>query len=358
METPGSLKKLFRYFYSDGEFDISGLSDVNEILDAAQARYDVVLCRLLMASLDGEVWTDSANTRLYFDQPSMKEIRPSRYVGLPESYQCVSGDARGVVRIDPDGRAMSFGIVGSQYAVIQNAHLVSGALKLVEDADGELVGLKCAGTYDGGRKFYISSQATALTVDIGAYSEHFHRSVEYGTSHDSELGHYTLFLFSDPHTGCVLEHVLVKKRHTRRVWDAVSESQDALKQLRETSDALVKDVQQLAGIQLPPDSPRFRAMLADCAESVCSRIRDFSSDDLEDATASIKKLFLENHRNRRGSNLWALYTAYLEVDDQVLMSELSRKRSVPSLHQSSITTQTYGDIRRKTRSKLLKAGNP
>lgn len=356
MDTPESLKKLFRYFYSDGEFDISGLSDVNEILEAAHARYDVVLCRLLMASLDGEVWTDSADSRLYFDQPSMKEIRPSEHVGLPESYQCVPGDARGVVRIDPDGRATSFGVVGSQYGVIQNAHLVSGALKLVEDSDGDLVGLQCAGTYDGGRKFYVSSRASTLTVDIGAYSEHFHRSVEYGTSHDSELGHYTLFLFSDPHTGSVLEHVLVKKKHTRRVWNAVSESQDALKQLRETSDALVKDVQQLAGIQLPPDSQRFGELLEVCAESVCGRIRDSSTDDHEDAKASIKRLFLENHRNRRGSNLWALYTAYLEVDDQVLKGELSRKRSVPSLHQSSITSQTYGDIRRKTRSRLLKAG--
>ena len=88
-------------------------------------------------------------------------------------------------------------------------------------------------------------------------------------------------------------------KHTRSVWDSVSESQQALIDLRKKSDALVKDVQRLADIQLPPDTPRFEEMLDICAESISSRIKDSKSSDVEE-----KESRKENSKSQSVGDFW------------------------------------------------------
>lgn len=357
MDNSESLKELFRHFHSDGLHNISDLTDVEEILDIVGAQYKVALCRLMMATLEGEPWEDADNSHIYFDNPTQTEIRPSAFPGLPESYRCQPGDSRGVVRINPDGSVIPFGVVGSQYGVVQNAHIVTDALKLIEISEGEVLGLSHAGTYDEGRKFYVASQAKSLTIDIGAYSETFHRSVEYGTSHDSELSFYTLFSFSDPHTGLVIEHVRVKRRHSRKVIDAVQSSQETLKNLQKISDEIVSDVTQLSQIQLPLDSDTFKKLLEICTIACTKRIKNLTTEEEQmrrvQIADSIKKAFSSSHRDKRGSNGWALYTAYLEIDDQTIKEVLARKRSSTSLHENATSSSSYGQLRQDTRHALL-----
>ena len=123
--------------------------------------------------------------------------------------------------------------------------------------------------------------------------------------------------------------------------------------LRRLSDELIEDVRKLAEIQLVPNSDAFRKMIAVCTAAVRSRMSKPSADQIESVRKSLEDAFMNDHRNRRGSNGWALYTAYIEIDDQIMRRLLSRKRSVQTLHQYSISVEKYGEVRRNTRKDLL-----
>lgn len=127
--------------------------------------------------------------------------------------------------------------------------------------------------------------------------------------------------------------------------------------MQEISDEIVGDVAQLAQNQLPLDSSKFNELLDLCAAACTKRIKNLTTEEEEQRRLQIRKsieqAFSLRHSRRRGSNGWALYTAYLEVDDQTIQEMLSRKRSRPSLHEHATSTPAYGQLRKETRHALL-----
>jgi hypothetical protein len=327
--------------------NVEGLTDVREILEASHSNYRVGLGRLALTDAFGGIVTDGADEKIMADILKPR-VEPFPLPGeLPEKLPAQPGGVHASVRINPDGEMMMFGVVGSQYTVVQNESIVRDAQEIATASEGE-GRLVFAGNYRGGRVFFAGVGFEPVSVDVGSYKETFRRALLVYLGHDGTLAHHYGYLFEDIHTGHVWHWFFEKKKHFSQVQDRVSVSTGKVRTLNYMSDVLIREVQEMATIQLPPNSEVLASLVDVCARSVTTQNKA-NAKQLEEFKAKIMSAYLNSQNSgRRGCNGWGLYTAFIEVDD-VVRHRIEGNESGLKLMQK----RQYVDSRNKVRHAIM-----
>lgn len=329
-------------------FDVSGVSDADEILKMSRSDYAVRLGRLALADLDGKIVQNSDESHVYFDTPQEHLYKKQLPGPLPDQILSKIGGHHGVIRIDSDGLITPFTVVGVQYTVIQNKEIVNDALAIAEQSD-KIAEVMYAGNERGGRVFFAGLGFVPLEIIFENFSEKFDRHLVIYTGHDGSLAYRTGWRFDDADAPGVIDWSTDRKKHYSHVKDRVAAAQDNIQKMKELSDNLVNEVRALAEVNLVPDKPSTEALINECAELIAN-CSTRSHMLIKDNKAKLRDLYMSaEYSGRRGYTGWALYRACATLDEHLRESG----EGSPSLRL--MTNESYGNSRRLVRQRILEA---
>jgi hypothetical protein len=341
---------LLNQLHSRYAFSVYGMTDIESILRVSRSDYRIGLGRLALAGVDGSIVKNPDGGHVFFDVVRRITVGQGEDTRLPGRIDSDPGGSHGAVRIDADGSIRAFGTVGVQYTVVQNSEIVRDALDIVENSEEEAV-LVYAGNYRGGRVFFVGIGFEPLVVNVGSFRETFHRHLVIYSGHDGNLAHHCASRFDDADLPGVIHWDSSSRRHFSGVKDRVSEAMKNLKRMKVLSDQLAQDVTLMAGIQLPPESSTTSSLIDFCASKI------FSTGTASDSVLNyrrrrLKEIYMDStFSGRRGYNGWALYRAYVALDEETRNS--GEDDGALKLMQKT----NYGRLRIEVRHRILNQGD-
>jgi hypothetical protein len=307
-------KELLQWLGARQAVNVEGLTEVEDILKKSHSNYQVGLARLALTDVHKNVLLNQRGEKLMAD--TLKNSQYDTEPGvLPETLPALPGGKHATVRIDPDGELEFFAVVGSQYTVVQNETLVLDALEIARLSENEGY-ISYAGNFRRGRVFFTAVGFDPITVDIGSHKETFNRSLVVYYGHDGELAHHFGYRFEDIDTGQVLGWHVESNKHYSKVQNRVETAAGKVKSMKYLSDVLTLQVKEMAQIQLPPESEVTKRLMSFCLSHLTTD-KKITSRNREGYEYQLRELYLSDaHSGRRGYNGWALYTAFVALDDR------------------------------------------
>ena len=343
------IDELIHGLRNSRAISIEGLLDVTSILVTSRSNYRIGLGRLAVTDVFEELVFNPDGSKLMLDELKIAASQITHPGNLPEKIPVKVGGQHAVVRINEDGTMTPFGVVGSQYTVVQNESIVLDALAVVDSSEN-IAQLAYAGNGLGGRVFFVGVHFPPFSVSIAAHEEVFNRSMLIYSGHDGNWAHHCSFRFEEPGSGSVLDFVSIKSKHFSNVNERTSVAAANYRKMKALSDALLSDVQLMAQVQLPPKSPVTVELIGECAKASLTQNK-LTDKNIEDLSLRIMDCYLsERHSGKRGFNGWALYTAFAEVDDE---NRARVEKDEGGLIM--MRSKNFGSIRKKLRQSIISA---
>ena len=315
------IDELIHGLRNSRAISIEGLLDVRSILVTSRSNYRIGLGRLAVTDVFEELVFNPDGSKLMLDELKIAASQITHPGNLPEKIPVKVGGQHAVVRINEDGTMTPFGVVGSQYTVVQNESIVLDALAVVDSSEN-IAQLAYAGNGLGGRVFFVGVHFPPFSVSIAAHEEVFNRSMLIYSGH----------------------------KHFSNVNERTSVAAANYRKMKALSDALLSDVQLMAQVQLPPKSPVTVELIGECAKASLTQNK-LTDKNIEDLSLRIKDCYLsERHSGKRGFNGWALYTAFAEVDDE---NRARVEKDEGGLIM--MRSKNFGSIRKKLRQSIISA---
>ena len=135
------------------------------------------------------------------------------------------------------------------------------------------------------------------------------------SGHDGDLAHHFGYRFEDIHTGQVVGWEVESNKHFSQVQNRVETAAGKVKTMKYLSDVLAIQVKEMSQIQLPPESDVTKRLMSFCVSHLTTHNK-LTSRSKEGFVQRLQELYQSDaHSGRRGYNGWALYTAFVELDD-------------------------------------------
>lgn len=302
---------------------MAGLGTVDEMLEAAQADFQVHLVKVVAIDDDGNVITN------------------------PDGTPVIIEDSRATIRANADGSYNGLATVGTRYTVKQNIEVADRALAVVGASRGDAV-VDTAGVLLDGKRFFMTIDLGPLVIDPTGVNDRISRYLVVSTGHDGVWP--VRYANTDIRAVCnntvrlglrEAERIFVA-RHTKNI-DSVFE--DAQKVLEISTDWAVqfkKMAEEMLNIPVPKSSRSLDKVLNTVFPEKASET-ERQRNNRERQNMIIRAIY-ESDKNAGGFgyNGWSVYNAIGEYLDHHRDADV-KDRAMASLDDNSWVTRTKLD---------------
>lgn len=342
---------------------VDGPKSVEDLMDRSGTNFQVRLCRLFLADVNGirskqmsapnlvvcdfdgepicgaagpltipnpdrKTNTDRSEyfeTNGFFalDQPDPLPVVFNQISGttfrLSEYYKCSIGSTRATVAFDTSGQPFFLGYVGSRYTVIQNSLLAEDAFAFLESSDPFLQSSRLVNVFAGGTKNFFGIDLVAGVGSPVSTSEipNLAHAIFLFHTHDTELAYNHIWYVRDldlDNQPIIHVHKIPVK-HTKNIKERATRITETLASIKGEYRQFYEDSEKLKTIEVCSlfESRKLLALVRFGAKS--EKGIDKATNRIEPwLVEKIAKHFVEVVAPKRGFNLWSLYLALCDCD--------------------------------------------
>ena len=296
------------------------LQNVDAMLEAAYADYDVVLTKVAAVDDNGALIRNTDGTPV------------------------IITDSRATIRMDIDGTFSSLATVGTRYEVRQNREVLERAVAVVGASKGDAV-IDTCGVLRNGARFFSTIDLGAIVIDPAGVNDKIGRYLVVSTGHDGVWP----IRYANTDIRAVCNNTVVlglqqaqrvfTARHTRNVDLAMDDARTVLNLSTAWSEAFTKQAEDLLRINTSPSTGRIDRVLGTlypehATETERQRRRR------EGIVEVIRSIYMnEKNAAKFGHNGWALVNAIGEYLDHYREST-PQERAIASMDDTSHATRT------------------
>jgi phage/plasmid-like protein (TIGR03299 family) len=299
---------------------MTGLSTIDEMLEAAQADYQVILTKVIVADDDGNPILNADGTPVIVD------------------------DSRATVRVNENGTFDALSTVGTRYDVRQNREVLERALAVVGASSGDAI-IDTCGVLKRGARFFSTIDLGTLIIDPTGVNDKIARYLVVSHGHD---GLWPIrYANTDVRAVCQNTVMLGLKqaervftaRHTRNVDEYLKTAQEALHISTEWATHFRKEAETMLGIAVPQSSNKVDKVIEAVFTPPSVDDGDRVRRNWEEINGTIRALYA-NQRNAGGYgfNGWSIYNTIVEYLDHH-RSATSTERALASIDENSWVTK-------------------
>jgi phage/plasmid-like protein (TIGR03299 family) len=303
---------------------VDGLQNVDDILKAAGADYQVKLTKVAAVDDDGSILSDG--------------------YGNP----VVISDTQATVRVNVDGTVEELSTVGSRYEVVQNREIAERALAVVGASAGDAV-IDTCGVLRGGRRFFMTIDLGATFIDPAGVNDRIDRYLVVSHGHD---GVWPIrYANTDVRAVCSNTVMLGVRqaqrvftaRHTRNVDQTLEDAREVLNISTAWGDAFTVEAERLLHI---PVSPAALDTVLNQVFPVTVKQTDRQRKNRDRVVEVVRALY-GNSRNAGGygHNGWSLCNAVTEYLDHFRDADLD-DRALATMDDNSWVNRLKIDTHR------------
>lgn len=300
---------------------MGGLQDVDSMLAAAGADYEVRLTKVAAVDDNGEFILDSD--------------------GKP----VVIEDSQATIRVNKDGTMSDLATVGSRYEVRQNREIALRALAVVGASAGDAVVDTC-GVLRDGRRFFMTIDLGSLVVDPSGVNDRIDRYLVVSKGHDGVWP----IRYANTDIRAVCNNTVMlglnsairvfTARHTRNVDTTLDDAAEVLRISNQWGKAFAAEAERMLRIPTAPVA----------VDRVLTSVFPLKTDATErqrknrDNIIETVKMLYHNDKNAGGfgPNGWSIYNAVTEYLDHHRDAE-EDDRAFASMDDTSWVTRTKLD---------------
>lgn len=287
---------------------LEGLQDIDTMLRAAGADYEVRLTRVAAVDEDGKFIVDVNGNPIIID------------------------DSQATIRVNEDGTMDGLATVGNRYEVRQNREIAERALAVVGASDGDAV-IDTCGVLRGGRRFFMTIDLGSLIIDPIGINDKIDRYLVVSKGHD---GIWPIrYANTDVRAVCNNTVMMGLKqaqrvftaRHTRNVDISLEDAREVLRISVDWAEAFKKEAESM--LRIPVGPVQMDKVLNDLFP-VKKDETDRQTRNRLEVTDTIRAIFLNNkNAGGYGTNGWSMYNSVVEyldhhrdasVDDRAIAS--------------------------------------
>lgn len=299
---------------------IGGLADIDTMLKAASADYEVMATAVAAINEDGSLILNADGSPV------------------------IIRDSRATIRRDIDGSFSDLATVGTRYEVRQNREVAERALAVVGASAGEAV-IETCGVLREGRRFFMTIDLGALIIDPAGINDHIARYLVVSCGHDGVWP----IRYANTEIRAVCNNTVVMgvkqakrvftARHTRNVDTAIEDAQQVLKLSTEWAKQFKAEAEKLLSIPLPPSSPKINQVL-EKVFPIDKLASDRQKRNHSELIGTVRAIY-GNERNAGGYgyNGWSLINAITEYLDHGRDAD-EIDRALASIDENSWVTRT------------------
>lgn len=273
---------------------LEGLQDVDTMLKAAGADYEVRLTRVAAVDEDGNFIVDAKGRPVIID------------------------DSQATIRINSDGTMDGLSTVGNRYEVRQNREIAERALAVVGASNGDAV-IDTCGVLRGGRRFFMTIDLGALIIDPMGINDKIDRYLVVSKGHDGVWP----VRYANTDVRAVCNNTVMMglqqaqrvftARHTRNVDISLEDAREVLRISVDWAEAFKKEAEDMLRIKVGPVE----------MDKVLNGLFPVKKDETDrqtrnrlEVTDTIRSIFLNNKNSGGfGTNGWSMYNSVVEYLD-------------------------------------------
>ena len=273
---------------------LEGLQDVDTMLHAAGADYEVRLTKVAAVDEDGNFIVDVHGNPVIIE------------------------DSNATIRVNEDGTMDGLATVGNRYEVRQNREIAERALAVVGASNGDAV-IDTCGVLRGGRRFFMTIDLGSLFIDPMGVNDKIDRYMVVSKGHD---GIWPIrYANTDVRAVCNNTVMMGLKqaqrvftaRHTRNVDFTLEDAREVLRISVDWAEAFTKEAEKMLSIGV--DARKIDIVM----NSLFPEKKDETDRQKKNrlsTTDTIRSIHL-NDRNAGGfgNNGWSLYNSVIEYLD-------------------------------------------
>lgn len=298
---------------------VNGLRNVDEMLRAAGADYEVMVTRVVAIDDDGNI------------------------ILGPDGNPLTIRDSRATIRKDVDGSYNDLATVGTRYEVRQNREVAERALAVVGASAGDAV-IETCGVLKEGKRFFMTIDLGALFIDPAGVNDKIGRYLVVSCGHD---GVWPIrYANTDIRAVCQNTVIMGLKsakrvftaKHTRNVDTAIEDAQEVLKLSTAWAKSFKEAAESLLRIPMPPSSNKIDTVL-NAVFPLEKTASDRQRRNHSELIGTVRHTFV-NERNAGGYgyNGWSLLNAITEYLDHGREAS-PEDRAMASIDESSWVTR-------------------
>ena len=299
---------------------LNGLQNLDVMLEAAEANYEVRLQKVAAVDDDGNLILDS--------------------MGRP----VIIEDSRATIRVNPDGTMDDLSTVGTRYEVRQNIEVAQRALAVVGASGGDAV-IDTAGVLADGRRFFMTIDLGGLIIDPMGVNDKIARYLVVSTGHDGVWP----IRYANTDIRAVCNNTVIMglreaqrvftARHTRNVDTALEDANEVLRISTEWAKQFQLTAEKMLSIPVPASSANIDKVL-NKVFPVKSGETERQRNNREEVNGLIRGIYA-NDRNagKYGYNGWSMYNAIVEYLDHWRNGK-AEDRALASMDDNSWVTRT------------------
>lgn len=311
-----------RFAYSGGKTpwhqlgkQMIGLQTIDQMLEASQADYQVLLTKIAVVDNDGNL------------------------VRNPDGSPVVLEDNRATVRLNDDGSFAPLATVGNRYEVRQNREVLERAMAVVGASKGDAV-IDTCGVLKGGARFFAGIDLGTLVIDPTGVNDKIARYLVVSHGHDG----YWPIRYANTDVRAVCQNTVIMgiknaerlftARHTRNADEYLNTAQEALEISTDWAKAFKIMAESMLDIPIPQSSQRVDKVL-----NTVFPIKLSESDQIrrnrEQVTGTIRSLYAsQKNAGGYGFNGWSMYNSIVEYLDHHRKGDAS-DRALATIEENS-----------------------
>lgn len=275
---------------------MDGLQTAEQMLEAAEANFDVILTRVAAVDDAGNLIRNSDGTVVMIE------------------------DSRATVRQNADGSFNPLATVGTRYEVRQNKEVLERALAIVGASSGDAV-MDTVGVLRGGSRFFATVELSGLVIDPQGVNDKIARYLVVSSGHD---GVWPIrYANTDIRAVCSNTVILGLRsatrvftaRHTRNVDTAIDDARNVLNISVSWSSSFVKEAEKMLSIPAPLGGRKIDEVI----NAVFPKDKNETprqQQNREEVQQIIRALYLnDKNAGKYGFNGWSLYNSIVEYLD-------------------------------------------
>jgi len=274
-----------------------GLRTIDEMLEASQADYQVILTKVAIVDDEGNL------------------------IRNPDGSPVLVDDSRATVRVNDNGTFDSLSTVGTRYDVRQNREVLERAMAVVGASKGDTV-IDTCGVLKGGARFFATIDLGSLIIDPTGVNDKIARYLVVSHGHD---GLWPIrYANTDIRAVCQNTVIMGLKqatrvftaRHTRYAEEYIQTAQEALHISTEWATQFRKEAERMLAIPVPQSSNRVDRVIEAVFERPDADAKDVTKRNWEEINGTLRALYV-NPRNASGFgfNGWSIYNTVVEYLD-------------------------------------------
>lgn len=294
---------------------MKGLGTVEEMLEASQANYNVLLTNVAAVDEDGNVILN------------------------PDGSPVIIEDSRATIRENADGTYDGLATVGTRYTVKQNIEVAERALAVVGASSGDAV-VDTAGVLLDGRRFFMTLDLGSLIIDPKGVNDLIQRYLVVSAGHDGVWP--VRYANTDIRAVCnntvrlglsQARRVFVA-RHTKNIDDLFEDAQEVLGMSTDWAVTFRSMAEQMLKISVPTSSRQIDLIL-DRVFPAKKGETERMKYQRERHNLTIRSIY-ESDKNAAGfgHNGWSMYNAIGEYLDHHRDAD-PKMRAMASLDDTS-----------------------